>query len=62
MQQIDFYMVDAFTTTTFGGNAAAVCPLDDWLPDEILLKMSPEQSSHAEEIIKAYAKSFGIIS
>ena len=30
--------------------------------NEILLKMSPEQSSHAEEIIKAYAKSFGIIS
>jgi len=23
MQQIDFYMVDAFTYTTFGGNAAA---------------------------------------
>lgn len=44
MQQIDFYMVDAFTTTTFGGNAAAVCPLDDWLPDEILLKMSQQHN------------------
>lgn len=30
--------------------------------NEILVKMTPEQSSHAEEIIKAYAKSFGIIS
>lgn len=29
MQQIDFYMVDAFSTTTFGGNAAAVCPLTE---------------------------------
>ena len=37
MQQIDFYMIDAFSTTTFGGNAAAVCPLSEWLPDETLL-------------------------
>lgn len=44
MQQIDFYMVDAFTTRTFGGNAAAVCPLTEWLPDEILLKMSQQHN------------------
>lgn len=44
MQQIDFYMVDAFTTTTFGGNAAAVCPLTDWLPDETLLKMAQQHN------------------
>ncbi|CNF76472.1 Predicted epimerase%2C PhzC/PhzF homolog [Yersinia enterocolitica] len=42
MQQIDFYMIDAFTTTTFDGNAAAVCPLTEWLPDETLLKMSQQ--------------------
>ncbi|MWJ60208.1 isomerase, partial [Burkholderia pseudomallei] len=44
MQQIDFYMVDAFTTATFGGNAAAVCPLTAWLPDETLLKMSKQHN------------------
>ena len=44
MKEIDFYMVDAFTTTTFGGNAAAVCPLSEWLPDEILLKMSQQHN------------------
>ncbi len=44
MQQIDFYMVDAFTTETFGGNAAAVCPLTAWLPDETLLKMSKQHN------------------
>ena len=44
MQQIDFYMVDAFSTTTFGGNAAAVCPLTEWLPDETLLKMSKQHN------------------
>ncbi|EGT3572859.1 PhzF family phenazine biosynthesis protein [Citrobacter sp. ANG330] len=44
MQQIDFYMIDAFSTTTFGGNAAAVCPLTEWLPDETLLKMSKQHN------------------
>lgn len=44
MQRIDFYMVDAFATTTFGGNAAAVCPLIEWLPDETLLKMSKQHN------------------
>ncbi|MCE0827167.1 PhzF family phenazine biosynthesis protein [Buttiauxella ferragutiae] len=44
MQQIDFYMVDAFTTATFGGNAAAVCPLTEWLPDATLLKMSKQHN------------------
>ncbi len=33
MQEIPFYMVDAFSDRTFGGNAAAVCPLVEWLPD-----------------------------
>lgn len=27
MQEIDFYLVDAFSDTSFGGNPAAVCPL-----------------------------------
>lgn len=44
MQQIDFYMVDAFTDTTFGGNAAAVCPLTEWLPDETLLAMTRQHN------------------
>lgn len=44
MKHIDFYMIDAFTDTTFGGNAAAVCPLTEWLPDEILLKMSQQHN------------------
>ena len=42
MQEIDFYLVDAFSDKTFGGNAAAVCPLEEWLPDETLLKMAQQ--------------------
>jgi PhzF family phenazine biosynthesis protein len=44
MQQIDFYMVDAFSDTTFGGNAAAVCPLTEWLSDETLLAMARQHN------------------
>ena len=44
MQSIDFYMVDAFSQQTFGGNAAAVCPLVEWLPDETLLAMAKQHN------------------
>lgn len=44
MQSIDFYMVDAFSNKTFGGNAAAVCPLTEWLPDETLQSMAKQHN------------------
>lgn len=44
MHTIDFYMVDAFSDRTFGGNAAAVCPLTEWLPDAQLLKMAQQHN------------------
>lgn len=44
MHEIDFYLVDAFSRTAFGGNAAAVCILGDWLPDETLLKMARQHN------------------
>ncbi|MGO1308899.1 MAG: PhzF family phenazine biosynthesis protein, partial [Kluyvera intermedia] len=44
MPEIDFYMVDAFSRDAFGGNAAAVCLLNDWLPDEMLLKMARQHN------------------
>lgn len=34
--KIPIYQVDAFTQELFQGNPAAVCPLDEWLDDEIL--------------------------
>ncbi|HEX8461970.1 MAG TPA: PhzF family phenazine biosynthesis protein [Segetibacter sp.] len=38
------YQVDAFTSKLFGGNPAAVCPLDEWLPDEIMQKLAAENN------------------
>lgn len=38
------YKVDAFTNKLFGGNPAAVCPLEHWLPDDIMQKLATENN------------------
>lgn len=38
------YQISAFTDTVFGGNPACVIPLDNWLSDEILLKIAKENA------------------
>ncbi len=39
---IPIYQLDAFTDHAFGGNPAAVCLLDGWLPDETLQAIAAE--------------------
>jgi PhzF family phenazine biosynthesis protein len=41
---LPLYQVDAFTDRLFGGNPAAVCPLEDWLPDETMQKIAAENN------------------
>ncbi len=42
--KIDIYQVDAFAETTFEGNPAAVCPLTEWLDDELLQQIAEENN------------------
>ena len=42
--KLPLYQVDAFTTQVFGGNPAAVCPLEEWLPDERLQQIAAENN------------------
>jgi PhzF family phenazine biosynthesis protein len=42
--RIKFYQVDAFTDKLFGGNPAGVCPLDDWLPVEVMQNIAFENN------------------
>lgn len=42
--KIPIYQVDAFAEKPFEGNPAAVCPLDDWLPDETLQAIATENN------------------
>src|SRR5262249_54368951 len=42
--RLPYYHVDAFTGTLFSGNPAGVCPLEKWLPDEILQRVATENN------------------
>lgn len=42
--QIPIFQVDAFASAVFAGNPAAVCPLDDWLPDTTLQGIAAENN------------------
>ena len=42
--KFNLYQIDAFTDTIFGGNPACIVPLDNWLPDDILLKIAKENA------------------
>ena len=38
------YVVDAFTDKVFAGNPAAICVLDSWLDDELMMKITGENN------------------
>ena len=42
--RLPIYQVDAFTDTVFGGNPAAVMPLESWLPDAQLQAIAAENN------------------
>lgn len=44
MLTIPIFQVDAFTDKLFGGNPAAVCPLNEWLPAPTLQKIAAENN------------------
>src|ERR1700688_436275 len=44
MQLIPLYQVDAFADRIFSGNPAAVCPLEEWLPDNMLKSITIEHN------------------
>jgi len=41
---LPIYQVDAFTKTPMSGNPAAVCPLTEWLADDVMLKIAAENN------------------
>jgi len=42
--KIPIYQVDAFTDKLFSGNPAAVCPLEEWLPDVTMQAIAEENN------------------
>ncbi len=42
--ELDIYQVDAFTDRVFGGNPAAVCPLEHWIDPALMQKIAAENN------------------
>ena len=42
--KLPVYIVDAFTDKLFGGNSAAVCPLEHWLDDQLMQSLAVENN------------------
>lgn len=42
--RLPVYIADAFTHNLFGGNPAAVCPLTNWLPDDLMQLVAAENN------------------
>ncbi|MEE8142389.1 MAG: PhzF family phenazine biosynthesis protein [Planctomycetota bacterium] len=42
--ELEIYQIDAFTSERFGGNPAAVVPLEDWPPDAVLQAIAAENN------------------
>ncbi|MBB6249951.1 PhzF family phenazine biosynthesis protein [Nitrospirillum iridis] len=42
--RLPVYQIDAFTDAVFGGNPAAVVPLDAWLPDAVMQAIAAENN------------------
>jgi predicted PhzF superfamily epimerase YddE/YHI9 len=42
--RLPIYQVDAFTDSLFGGNPAAVCPLEAWLPEAAMQAIAAENN------------------
>lgn len=42
--ELTLYQVDAFANKPFEGNPAAICPLNNWLPDELMQSIAAENN------------------
>ena len=42
--ELDVYQLAAFTAESFGGNPAAVIPLDSWIDDDLMQKIAAENN------------------
>lgn len=58
--KLPIFQVDAFTDKVFGGNPAAVCPLEQWLPDDVMQRIAMENSVTETAFFIQLDKSFEI--
>ncbi len=51
--EIAMYQVDAFTDRLFHGNPAAVCLLEEWLPESVMQQIAAENNLSETAFVKA---------
>ena len=58
--KLPIYQIDAFAEKPFEGNPAAICPLDEWLPDEVMLSIAEENNLSETAFFVPTTKGFHI--
>ncbi len=59
--QLQIFQVDAFTDKVFGGNPAAVCPLQNWLLNDVMQRIAMENCV-AETVFSKIKKFYNLFS
>ncbi|MCL6271208.1 PhzF family phenazine biosynthesis isomerase [Sansalvadorimonas sp. 2012CJ34-2] len=55
MIRIKIFRLDTFTDTVFSGNPAMVCPLPEWLPEDVLQGIAAENNSETAFIVGGHS-------
>lgn len=58
--KVPIYQADAFTDSLFGGNPAAVCPLKEWISDELMQKIAKENNLSETAFLVKEGDVFGL--
>jgi PhzF family phenazine biosynthesis protein len=58
--RLPIYQVDAFTDKLFGGNPAAICPLENWLPDATMQAVAAENNLSETAFLVREAGDYGL--
>ncbi len=57
---LSIFQVDAFSDKVFSGNPAAICPLEDWLPEEVMQAIAAENNLAETAFFKREGDHFGL--
>ena len=60
MMELPIYQIDAFATEVFGGDPAAICPLDTWLDDELMQAIAAENNLSETAFFVVDGDGFGL--
>jgi len=58
--KLSLYQIDAFANKIFEGNPAAICPLNKWLPDDLMQSIATENNLSETAFFVKTNKGYGI--